>query len=53
MFQNFVHKLEVGLTKSYLILKYVDIRLTNLPACVYEVLPNKSMAASLQHAFKP
>ena len=53
MFQNFVHKFEVGLTESYLILKYVDIGLANLPASVYAVLFNKSMAASLQHPFKP
>jgi hypothetical protein len=53
MFQNFDNEFEVRLTKGYLILKYVDIRLTSLLTSVYAVLPNKSMAAALQKAFKP
>ena len=53
MFPNFDHKFEISLTKSYLKLKYVNIRLTSLPASAYAVLPNKSRAAALQHAFKP
>ena len=52
MFHNFDHKFEVRLTNSHLKLKYVDIRLISLPASVYAVLPSKSTAAALQHAFK-